>query len=120
MDPLDRLDWEILDSTADDCENLEQIYRQVCYELIETSDSKIKLAYAYRPVNRVTLLSEIADHIRGLVDQSLLTVVMDEEGHPWQDRADLSYIWRAWFRMSPQGKAAWESSEYFVEQEQQR
>ena len=117
MHALDRLAWEVLNATADDCENLEQIYRQVVYELVETADSQTKAVYDYRPVRGAPLLSEIADRVRQLVEHGLLKPRMDEEGRPWQGRDDLSYVWRAWFDMTPEGRNAWEASEYLVEQE---
>jgi len=117
MAALDKTAWEVLNATADDCENLEQIYRQVCYELVETPDSQAKAAYDYRPIRGAPPLSEIADRIHALVEQGLLTLVMDEEGQPWRDHDDLRYVWRAWFRMTPEGRIAWESSEYLTEQD---
>ena len=117
MQVLDELSWEVLNATADDCENLEQIYRQVCYEVLQEDDANRGSSYLYRPVKKVRLLSEIADRIRLLVEQRLLTIVMDEEGRPWHDLNDLSYVWRAWLRMTPQGRSVWESSDHAVEQE---
>ncbi len=117
MQCLDKIDWEILDSTADDCENLEQIYRQVCYELIATQDSAGKAIYDYRVTKPATLLSEIADRIRVLVEKDLLTIVMDEDGNPWQCREDLRYVWGGWFSMTPKGRKLWEASENLVERE---
>jgi hypothetical protein len=117
MQTLDRIAWEVLNATADDCENLEQIYRLVSYELIETPDSLTKSIYDYRSIPGAPFLSEVADRVRALVDRGLLRPVMDEEGRPWQAREDLSYVWRAWFEMTPEGRNAWETSEYLVEQE---
>ena len=34
MGSLDKTALEILNATADDCENLEQIYRQVCFAFV--------------------------------------------------------------------------------------
>src|SRR5262245_63472701 len=116
MTTLDKTAWEILNATADDLENLEQIYLQVCYQLMATPGTRDEAVYDYRPIRGAPLLSEIADRIRGLVDQGLLAVAMDEDP-PGPDRDGLSYIWRAWFRMTPQGRSIWESSEHFVEQE---
>ena len=88
MSALDKTAWEILNATADDCENLEQIYRQVCHELVETCDSQVKAIHDYRPIKGAPLLSEDADRIRKLVERGLLAVVMDEGGRPWQDRGE--------------------------------
>ena len=120
MHALDRTSWEILDATADDCENLEQIYRLVCFEF--SAEDYERGAYYYRPIRGAPLLEEVADRLRTLVEAGLLTAVMDENGFPPRNLADLSYVWRAWFAMTPQGRSAWESSEYatLVEQEQPR
>jgi hypothetical protein len=117
MTALDKTKWEILNATADDCENLEQIYRQVCYELCPDGPGERVTDYVYRPLQQAPFLSEIANGIRILVEQGFLTIAMDEEGRPWQGGNDLSYVWRAWFRMTATGRSAWESSEYLVEQE---
>ena len=109
MRTLSKTAWEILNATADDRENLEQIYRQVCYELI-VSDKSVP-PHGYRVLSGAPLLSEIADEVRGLVDQGLLQIVMDENGHPWSSNNDVSFVWRAWFQMTSQGKAAWKSAE---------
>jgi hypothetical protein len=37
---------------------------------------------------------------------------MDENGQPLDGLEDLSHIWRAWFSMTPEGRRAWEQSEY--------
>ena len=34
MASLNPVDWEILNATADDCENLEQIYLSLCFEFL--------------------------------------------------------------------------------------
>jgi hypothetical protein len=98
MDPLSEIEWLILDATADDWENLEQIHRSV------TAD--------YRPATTPPSLEEIADGIRSLVHNGLLTGRWGENGAPVQETEDLSYVWRAWFNMTPRGRAAWASSPY--------
>ncbi len=118
MPALDRLAWAILNATADDCENLEQIYRQLSYELLPHEGSTHPWDYDYRPVKGAPSLGEIADRIRNLVEAGLLTVVMDAEGRPLPERKDLSYVWRGWFAMTPAGRSAWESSEHLVSQEE--
>jgi hypothetical protein len=111
MYTLDKTAWEVLNATADDSENLEQIYRQICFERTPDSpQSDHPDAYFFHPVPNAPFLHEIADRIRELVGAGLLTAVSDEEGRPFKAPADLSYIWRAWFRMTPEGERAWESS----------
>jgi len=118
MFPLDKTDWHILDATADDCENLEQIYLAVCFEFSgEGQDDGEPTSHSFRRRRPTVLLSEIADRIRGLVNRGLLTPVMDEDGGPVGNLDDLRYVWRAWFSMTPAGKSIWESSVPLVEQE---
>jgi hypothetical protein len=121
MDLLERIDWEILDATADDWENLEQIYLIVCYEVTNACDTLSSKATLWRrKVTESLLLSEIADRVRGLVERGLMAAVNEEDGCPVVNKDDLSYIWRAWFRMTAQGKALWESSEYATPAEQEQ
>jgi hypothetical protein len=117
MYPIDKTDFDILNVTADDSENLEQIYRGVCYELVPGDGANGIDTHDYRPVRGAPLLTEVADRVRLLVERGLLKIVMDQEGRPWQARNDLSYVWRAWFSMTPQGRSAWEASEHMVEQD---
>ena len=113
MRTLDKTAWDILNATADDCENLEQIYRQLCFERTpDTSGRDDPDAYDFHPVRGAPMLHEIADWIRELVDAELLTAVMDEEGRPIVKPVDLGYVWRAWFRMTAEGERVWESSEF--------
>jgi len=114
---VDKTTWEMLNATADDCENLEQIYRQVCYSLLPDNSEDHNATFLYKPAKDAPFLSEIADRIRLLVEQGFLTIVMDEEGHRWRGRDDLSYVWRCWFSMTPQGNTLWESSKELLEQD---
>jgi hypothetical protein len=121
MDPLDEIDWEILNATADDWEDLEQIFLAVCFEVITSGEEGTPgTGCYYRRVRRAVLLPEIADRIRSLVDCDLLSAVDEENGRPVTNKDDLSYVWHAWFRMTPQGRDLWASSEHanLVEQEQ--
>jgi hypothetical protein len=120
MQDLDKIDFDILNVTADDCENLEQIYLGVCYDVLPGDGANGADTHSYRPVTGAPLLTEVADRVRQLVERGLLKIVMNEEGRPWQARNDLSYVWRAWFSMTPQGHSAWEASEHMVEQDQTR
>jgi hypothetical protein len=107
MPPLHPVDWEILNATADDCENLEQIYLSVCFELVE---ARPDMKHSHRRLQPAILLQDVADRVRGLVERGLLRPVMDEEGGPPPSLADLSYVWRAWFEMTPDGRRSWESA----------
>jgi hypothetical protein len=110
MHALDRTAWEVLNATADDCENLEQIYHLVCFEYDAEGD--LPGQGVYRPVRGAPFLSDIADRVRALVEAGLLRPVMDENGEPLSGTADLGYVWRAWFVMTPRGRSVWESSEH--------
>lgn len=99
MHSLDKIEWEILNATADDWENLEQIYR---------------LIHAARPAKITPLLEEIADGIQALVRRGLLAARRGDDGKPVENLADLTYIWRAWFQMTPEGHATWAASEHAV------
>jgi hypothetical protein len=114
---IDRTAWAILNATADDAENLEQIYRQVSFELLPAAPGGSSATYCYRPVAGAPLLHEIAEGVRQLVGRGLLEVARDESDGPPPEAGDLSYVWRAWFRMTPAGRRVWESSEPAVEQE---
>jgi hypothetical protein len=103
---MDRIGWEILNATADDCENLDQIFRQVCFDLVEPSSGE----FLYRPIPAAPTLCEIAERIRTLVADGWLEAVMDENGAPLPATNDISYVWRAWFQMTDEGKREWESA----------
>ncbi len=117
MYALDRTAWEILDATADDWENLEQIYLAVCFEFsAENYEARDAGAYYLRPARGAVLLEEIADRIPELVAAGLLAARWEESGEVVTDLDNLSYVWRAWFSMTPQGRSAWEAYEHLVEQ----
>jgi len=89
MQPFDQISWEILNATADDWENLEQIYRLLPRD--------------------VASLEEIADRLPRLVATGLLNARVGENGTP-PSLADFRYVWHAWFAMSAQGRAVWTAS----------
>src|SRR5437764_120022 len=69
MHALDKVAWMILDATADDCENLEQIYRQVCLEFSpENYKNRDRGTYYYRAARGAPLLHELADCLRALAE----------------------------------------------------
>jgi hypothetical protein len=123
MHILDKTAWEILNATADDSENLEQIYLQIGFEFSPGDQgNQNKGNYCYRPAKGAPLLSEVADRIRRLVEMGFLAPEMDENGSPLPEVGDLSYVWRAWFRMTAAGRIVWESSPHanLLEQEKAR
>jgi hypothetical protein len=121
MYALDKIAWEVLNATADDWENLEQIYHMVCFDFsAENYADREHGAYYLRPARRAASLKEIADRVAGLMEQGLFEARDGDSGDPVTDLQDRSYVWRAWFRMTPAGRQAWDSSEYatLAEQEQ--
>jgi hypothetical protein len=123
MPTLDKTAWEILNATADDWENLEQIYLLVCFDFSGENYAEQETgAYYLRPTQGAPALEELADRICQLVESGLLEAHLGEGNPAMLDVNDRSYVWRAWFRMTPNGKSIWASSEFanLVEQEQPR
>jgi hypothetical protein len=113
MHTLDKTAWEILNATADDWENLEQIYHMICFDLsAENYADSEKGAYYLRPAKGAPLLEEIADRIGELVESGLLQARIGEGDGTVPDLSDRSYVWRAWFTMTPVGRSAWASSDH--------
>jgi hypothetical protein len=106
MRQITSTEWLVLNATADDVENLEQIYRSLAFESSEDPDHPSDPhAYSWREARPTILLSEIADAIQSLVARGLLVPRRDpaETSNP----DDLSYVWRAWFEMSEAGRSLW-------------
>jgi len=111
MQTLTQLDWEILNATADDWENLEQIYRSICFDFsAELYEHAKEGAFYLRPASKAPLLETLADRIVELVQAGLLEGHLDDQ--PVVDQSDLRFVWRAWFRMSPEGRRTWSESEH--------
>jgi hypothetical protein len=102
MFPLHPVDWEILNATADDCENLEQIYLAVCFEFMPAGEGD----GAFRRLSASVPLSEVADRLRNLVGNGLLNAVTDD-GRPSPDYRCDEYVWKAWFAMTVEGRRLW-------------
>ncbi len=119
MNAPDKTAWQILDATADDWENLEQIYLMLCLDFSsENYKARNEGAYYLRPTRGAVLLEEIAYRIPKLLAAGLLAARWGESGEQVSDLNDLSYVWRGWFRMTPQGRSMWDSSEYATLAEQ--
>jgi hypothetical protein len=106
MKPITSTEWLVLNATADDAENLEQIYRSLAFECApDPAHSSDPDACWWREAQPRVLLSEIADAIQSLVTRGLLVPLCDpaEESNP----DDVSYVWRAWFDMSADGRSIW-------------
>jgi hypothetical protein len=141
MNPnITSMEWHVLNATADDAENLEQIYRSLAFECSADPDHPgDPAAYCWREARPQVLLSEIADAIQSLVARGFLVPRRDpaeelsrnqvglrsakeraiaerrptlpgsysqpvpEESNP----DDLSFVWRAWFEMSQEGRSLW-------------
>jgi hypothetical protein len=91
MNNLSATEWEILNATADDWENLEQI----C--------SLLRAGVPAKPF----LLEDVADGVRKLVERGLLAARLPDSSGLLTDFHDLSYVWHAWFQMTPTGREAW-------------
>jgi len=111
MSNISKTDWEILNITADDSDSLEQIYLGVCFEIVQNDGVDSPLQPLYRRV-RPVLLEEIASRVCQLVDKGLLKPDRDENGQQLNSLHDLSYVWRAWFSMTPEGRREWDESEH--------
>ncbi len=83
---------EVLNATADDFENLEQIFQSV------------------RLAHPSTSLTVVAATVHTLVARDLLAPRADENGQPISRANDPSLVWRAWFEMTPLGREAWSSA----------
>jgi len=94
---LSRIEWEVLNATADDWENLEQIY--------------LLLTQPMGQVNGVgPSLNEIADAICALTNAGLLEARLENGRMLPMPCQDLHYVWQAWFRMTAQGRSAWNAA----------
>src|SRR5262249_36205800 len=96
MNPVSRTEWEVLNATADDWENLEQIYQTVRRET--------------RPAGGE--LRAVTDSIRRLVEGGLLAARLEDGREVTPVSGDLSYVWRAWFNMTTAGREVWEKAEH--------
>lgn len=98
--------WRVLNATADDFENLEQIYRSLCLEFSsENYEASDRRMFYWRESADAVPLVEIVDAIRSLVDKGLLSVRLPQ-GDSFTIRSnDLSYLWRGWFTMTDAGRA---------------
>jgi hypothetical protein len=96
MDHLDALDWEILNATADDWENLEQIERAL--------------------PGGLTNLETVTGRILRLVASGLLQARFEatDAARP-TGLIDRTEVCTAWFTMTANGRAAWASSEHAAE-----
>jgi hypothetical protein len=109
MRQVNSIEWLVLNATADDAENLEQIYRCLAFECSHDRDRPGDPdAWIWREARPPILLSEIADTIRDLVARGLLIARWDPAEVSRPD--DLSYVWKAWFEMTEAGRALWEAT----------
>lgn len=105
---LTKTQWLVLNATADDFEDLEQIYRSINLEF-RSQEDEVPTSFYWSDAKDRVPLSEIADCIRILLGQGLLTARMADTGGP-PDMNDPSCIWRAWFQMTPEARSLVESS----------
>jgi hypothetical protein len=86
METLTPIEWEVLNATSDDAENLEQIHRL--------------LRHAPRPVP----LEDAADAVLSLVEKGLLAPVAEGEQQSVSQSIDPRLVWRGWFGMTSRGR----------------
>src|SRR5262245_24296750 len=102
MPSVSKIEWEILNATADDWENLEAIYHMLQTGL---------------PAPEAPSLVAVADGIRGLVERDLLAARLADASALLSEGHDLSYVWHAWFQMTLAGRSAWsQAAENFLPQ----
>lgn len=94
MPAITAMQWEVLNATADDWENLETIHSQ-----LRGSTGN----------GRAVSLSDVADAIYELTTKGLLTA-RHEGGEILLDYRDARYVWRCWFGMTEAGRKAWHES----------
>lgn len=100
---VNRTELLILNAAADDPENLEQIYRAVSLEFSpENYEPDNPQAYYLRETRPPVPLADVADAVRSLAEKGLLRA-RTESGGP-QSLQDLTYVWRAWFELTPAGR----------------
>ena len=112
MNVLTKTQWLILNATADDYEDLEQVYRSIGLEFSsERYDPSDPSSFYWREAKDRVSLSDIVDSLQLLVNKGLLAVKLaDREVSP-DTKNDLSYLWRGWFKITPKGKEILLSSE---------
>jgi len=98
------LELQVLNTTSDDIENLEQIYRSLS---LEFSSQHFRpddpTAFYWRAAHDGPSLADIANSLRSLIEKGLLEV-RTEDGRSTNSLTDLSVIWSAWFRATPAGR----------------
>jgi hypothetical protein len=108
---LTRTQMLVLNSTADDWENLEQIYRSVCLEYLPDISGSSPGSLCWRQGRFFIELSEVVDALQSVVEEGLMAV-KSSDGKDVEDfRRDLSYLWRGWFKMTPEGRARLEAAD---------
>jgi hypothetical protein len=112
MISLTKTQWLILNSTTDDWENLEQIYRSICLEFSsERYNPSDPNSFYWRESAERILLAEIIDNLALLVDEGFLSVKVPDSDAPSNLNNDVSYLWRGWFKITPKGRARLTSAE---------
>jgi len=111
MQNIDKLAWDILNATADDWENLEQLYQLICFDFsADAYEERERGAYYLRPSPGAPSLETLADRVIDLVEAGFLATRQESSGEPVADLCDRRYVWRAWFQMTAVGRSAWASS----------
>jgi hypothetical protein len=113
MPRLTRTEWLVLNSTSDDFESLEQIYRSVCLEFsAESYRPHDTGSYYWRESIDAVPLAEIADSLLMLTSRGCVSVRYADEHSGEQSFNDLSYTWRGWFHITDAGRAELAAQSY--------
>lgn len=111
MNRFTKTQWLVLNTTADDFEDLEQIYRSISLEFsAERYDPSDPESFYWREGADAVPFSEIVEALRFLVDQKMLSARLSNGDPVVHPDSDLSYLWRAWFGITDAGRTALSSS----------
>jgi hypothetical protein len=101
----------VLNATADDVENLEQIYRILALEFsAENYDPDNPDAYYWREKLPPVPLVGIADAVQSLVQRGMLRAHRNP-AEPALAAGDKSGVWRSWFELTAAGRQMLQDSQ---------
>lgn len=101
MSCLTPLEWSVLNATADDAENLEQIYKVIAFEFSAENYSRDDPdAFYWRERTPPVLLADVADAVHSLLNRGLLQARSESED---------GCLWRSWFEPTAEGRRLWKA-----------
>src|SRR5947209_6653435 len=92
MSSLSKAEWLVLNATADDYENLEEIYRATNWEVV--SEAPNGISACWREASAPVPLADLADAVRSLVERGFLTVKLDPGESAGARDLQECYVWR--------------------------